>query len=263
MIKNIENLYQRNEKIAMLTCYDATFSYLLEKSGIDAILVGDSLGNVIQGHQTTIKVTLENIIYHTTSVARGTNNTPIISDLPFGQLSSLRAIYESCVQIMQAGAQMIKIEGDDWLAENIKYLSERGIPICAHIGLQPQYVFKQGGFKVQGKSDKDARKIVNTAKTLQNAGAKMILAESIPSLLAKELTESLTIPVIGIGAGKHCSGQILVLYDILGLHSERVSKTPPRFTKNFLNHNDSIFEAIKNYIDEVKRGLFPENIHSF
>lgn len=263
MLQNLDGLYQRNEKIAMLTCYDATFSYILEKAGIDAILVGDSLGNVIHGNKTTVKVTLDDIIYHTTSVARGITHTPLISDLPFGQLSSLENIYQSCVQIMRAGAEMIKIEGDAWIAEIIKYLSDRGIPICAHIGLQPQYVFKQGGFKVQGKSAKEAEKIINTARLLQSSGAKMVLVESVPSKLTKQLTETLTVPVIGIGAGKNCSGQILVLYDILGLHSSHVSLNPPKFTKNFLKNESCIFQAIKNYIQEVKDESFPGLEHTF
>ncbi|PSJ17527.1 3-methyl-2-oxobutanoate hydroxymethyltransferase [Nitrosomonas supralitoralis] len=259
-ITALQKLVENNQKISVLTCYDATFATLLENAGIDVLLVGDSLGNVLQGEKTTLSVTLDNMIYHTRCVARGTDKVLIITDMPFGsyQISPEQAFENAC-KILAAGAQMVKIEGGHIMADTIQFLTRRGIPICAHIGLTPQSIHQLGGYKLQGNSEKSAKILLDDAKILERSGASILVMELIPATLAKKITQSLSIPTIGIGAGNSCSGQVLVLHDMLGLSQGK----KPRFVKNFMADAQSIQEAVTNYADEVKAGLFPGNEHEF
>lgn len=257
---NLLEMYQAGEKITVLTCYDACFANVLENAGIDILLVGDSLGNVLQGKESTLCVTMNDMLYHTRCVLAGTKKTFVMSDMPFGtfQISPEQA-FENASKLLAAGAQMVKIEGGVIMAETIQFLTQRGIPVCAHIGLTPQSVHQLGGYKVQGKSDAAAKKILEEAIILENSGANMLLMELVPATLAKSITKKLSIPTIGIGAGASCSAQVLVLHDILGLYSDK----KPRFVKDFMVGSSSIHVAIKKYIDEVKSGKFPDTEHQF
>jgi 3-methyl-2-oxobutanoate hydroxymethyltransferase len=247
------------EKIAIVTCYDASFATLLEKAGVDILLVGDSLGNVIQGEETTLPVTLDDMIYHTLCVKRGSSTAFIMADMPFGtsQVSPEETL-RNAAELMAAGANMVKFEGGSVMAETVEFLTQRGIPVCAHIGLTPQSV-NQLGYKVQGKSDYEAGRLLEDAVALEQAGAGMLLMEVVPAALAAQVTRTLSIPTIGIGAGKDCSAQVLVLYDMLGIYSGKKA----RFMKNFLTGAGSIEEAVQNYIRAVKTGEFPGSEHTF
>ncbi|MDO8465513.1 MAG: 3-methyl-2-oxobutanoate hydroxymethyltransferase [Gallionella sp.] len=250
----------KDEKIAVLTCYDASFAALLEAQGVDVLMVGDSLGMVLQGHETTLPVSLDDMVYHTACVARGAKQAFIIGDMPFGTFQiSPQETFAHAVRLMAAGAQMVKLEGGAAMAETVGFLTGRGIPVCGHIGLTPQSVHQMGGYRVQGKKSGDAQKLLEEAATLEQAGAGMVVLEAIPALLAAEITAQLTIPTIGIGAGAACSGQVLVLYDILDIYPGKKA----RFVKNFLHGAGSIEEAVKNYVTEVKAGSFPAPEHSF
>jgi 3-methyl-2-oxobutanoate hydroxymethyltransferase len=251
--KDILRLYQRQEPLASLTCYDASFAHVCEEAGVDILLVGDSLGNVIQGQRTTLPVTMDQMIYHTEAVCRGCTQPFVMADLPFGayQASPQQALAHA-VQLMQAGAQMVKLEGGALMAETISFLVERGIPVCGHIGLQPQSVHQLGGFAMQGKDEGAARRLLDDGLALQQAGADLLVLESIPASLGQTITESLAIPTIGIGAGTACSGQILVLYDLLGL-----SPVMPPFAKDFLRGQGSIQDALAAYVAAVKKKVFP------
>ncbi len=248
------------EKIAVLTCYDASFAALLDEAGVEVLLVGDSLGMVVQGEQTTLPVTLADMVYHTRCVARGAKQAFIVADLPFAsyQLSPQQA-YASAAQLMAAGAHMVKLEGGAAMVETTAFLVERGIPVCAHVGLTPQSVHQLGGYRVQGKTEHAARKLLEDALALQQAGAGMIVLEAIPAALAKQVTQRLAIPTIGIGAGADCSGQVLVLYDLLGIYPGK----PPKFAKDFLAGAASVREAVAGYVRAVKSGGFPDAEHSF
>ncbi len=247
------------EKITMLTAYDASFASLMDRCGVDMLLVGDSLGNVIQGRDTTLPVKLEHMAYHTECVARGNQTALLVADLPFGTYPDPQTAYQSAVQLMQAGAQMIKIEGGAWLTETVQFLSQRGIPVFSHIGLTPQYVHQLGGFKVQGKSADAAERMKSEALLLQEAGAALFLLEAIPALLGKDLTQTLAVPTIGIGAGPDCSGQVLVMHDMLGVYPGKTA----RFVRNFMTDQPNIEAAIRAYVAAVKDLSFPAAEHCF
>lgn len=258
-ISKLQEMRQAGEKIAVLTAYDASFAALMDQAGIDVILIGDSLGNIVQGETSTLPVTIEHMVYHTNCVAKGQASAFLIADMPFGSYSTPEQAMQSAAQLMRAGAHMVKLEGGAWLAETVKFLVERSVPVCAHLGLLPQSVHTLGGFKVQGKSTESAQTLINDAKALQEAGAQLLVLEAIPSELGKKVTESIQIPTIGIGAGPDCSGQVLVMHDMLGAFPGR----SPKFVKNFLSGQSSIEEAFKCYVQEVKTGKFPGPEHCF
>jgi len=260
---NLGGLQQRvalGEKIAMLTCYDASFATLCETAGVDALLVGDSLGMVLQGESSTLPVTLRDMQYHTRCVARGTKNTLIITDMPFGtyQQSPEQAL-RNATRLMAAGAHMIKLEGGSVMAATVKFLTERGIPVCGHLGFTPQSVHQLGGYRVQGKSTDDAQQLLADAKMLEASGASMLVLEMVPAELAKEVSAQLDIPTIGIGAGVDCDGQVLVLHDMLGIYPGKT----PRFARNFLEDSGSVQAALSAYVYSVKNLSFPAAAHSF
>ena len=260
-LHRLRELHASGEKLTMLTCYDATFARVLDDAGVEMLLVGDSLGMVLQGKSSTVPVTLDEMAYHVRSVAAGNKTAWVIGDMPFAsyQQSSSQAMASAAV-LMQAGAQMVKLEGGGWTAETVRFLTERGVPVCGHLGLTPQSVHALGGYRIQGKTDEAASVLRQHAKELSDAGAAMIVFELIPSVLASEITRLLPIPTIGIGAGVDCSGQVLVLHDMLGITRGRL----PRFVKNFMQGYASIDEGVAAYVVEVKSGQFPDNtIHGF
>jgi 3-methyl-2-oxobutanoate hydroxymethyltransferase len=258
-ISKLQEMRQAGEKIAVLTAYDASFAALMDHAGIDVILIGDSLGNIIQGESSTLPVTIEHMVYHTSCVAKGQASAFLVADMPFGSYSTPEQAMFNAAQLMRVGAHMIKLEGGAWLAQTVKFLVERSIPVCAHLGLLPQSVHTLGGFKVQGKSTESAQTLINDAKALQEAGAQLLVLEAIPSELGKKATDAIQIPTIGIGAGPDCSGQVLVMHDMLGAFPGR----SPKFVKNFLSGQGSIEAAFKCYIQEVKTGKFPGPEHCF
>jgi 3-methyl-2-oxobutanoate hydroxymethyltransferase len=258
-ISKLLSMRAEGEKISMLTAYDSTMSALLNRCGVETILIGDSLGNVIQGHSSTTPVTVEQVAYHTECVTRANSHAFIIADLPFASYGDPVQALDSAAELMRAGADMVKLEGGDWQIDIIQYLVERSVPVCAHLGLLPQSVHILGGYKVQGKSKDAASLMLEQAIACEQAGAQMIVLEAIPSSLGKLITESLSIPTIGIGAGADCSGQVLVLQDMLGISPGK----PPKFVKNFLDGHASIEAAVKAYVREVKSGKFPGPEHSF
>jgi len=258
-ISKLQEMRQAGEKIAVLTAYDASFAALMDHAGIDIILIGDSLGNIIQGESSTLPVTIEHMVYHTSCVAKGQASALLVADMPFGSYSTPEQAMFNAAQLMRAGAHMIKLEGGAWLTETVKFLVERSIPVCAHLGLLPQSVHTLGGFKVQGKSTESAQTLINDAKALQEAGVQLLVLEAIPSELGKKATDAIQIPTIGIGAGPDCSGQVLVMHDMLGAFPGR----SPKFVKNFLSGQDSIEDAFKCYVQEVKTGKFPGPEHCF
>ena len=258
-ISKLLSMRAEGEKITMLTAYDSTMSALLNRCGIEAILIGDSLGNVIQGHSSTTPVTVEQMAYHTECVARVNSHAFVITDLPFASYGDPVQALDSAAELMRAGADMVKLEGGDWQIGIIRYLVERSVPVCAHLGLLPQSVHVLGGYKVQGKSKDAASLMLEQAIACEQAGAQMIVLEAIPSSLGKRITESLSIPTIGIGAGADCSGQVLVLQDMLGISPGK----PPKFVKNFMDGHASIEAAVKAYVREVKSGKFPGPEHGF
>ena len=247
------------KKIAMLTCYDASFATLMDRCGVDMLLVGDSLGMVSQGHQSTLPVTLDEMVYHTASVSRGNRTALLVADLPFGTYATPETAFDNAARLMRAGAQMIKLEGGAWLSETVRFLTQRAIPVCAHVGLTPQSVHVLGGFKVQGKSIAGAEQMKDDAMALQSAGASVLVLEAIPAALGREVTEALSIPTIGIGAGPDCSGQVLVMHDMLGVFPGHKA----RFVKNFMDGQTSIDAAVMAYVAAVKDGSFPGAEHCF
>jgi 3-methyl-2-oxobutanoate hydroxymethyltransferase len=255
----LQTMRKNNEKIAVLTCYDASFAALMDACGVDVMLIGDSLGMVCQGQSSTLPVTVADIAYHTASVARGAHSALIIADMPFGSYATPEAAFDNAVKLMQAGAHMVKLEGGAWLAATVRFLTERAIPVCAHLGLTPQSVHQLGGYKVQGKSSSSAELLKSDALTLQDAGAMLLVLEAIPSQLGKETTELLHIPTIGIGAGPDCSGQVLVMHDMLGVFPGRKAK----FVKNFMDGQTTIAAAICAYIAAVRDQSFPAPEHCF
>ncbi|HEY1029103.1 MAG TPA: 3-methyl-2-oxobutanoate hydroxymethyltransferase [Pseudomonas sp.] len=259
-LTTLQSLKQNGEKIAMLTAYDATFAHACSQAGAEVLLVGDSLGMVLQGHDSTLPVTIEEMAYHTASVKRGNNGALIITDLPFMAYATIEQTLLNSARLMQAGAHMVKLEGAGWLAEPIRLLAERGVPVCAHLGLTPQAVNILGGYKVQGRQEAQARQMRADAMALEQAGAAMLLLECVPSELAAEIAQAVKIPVIGIGAGSGTDGQVLVLHDMLGLS---LSGRSPKFVRNFMEGQDSIQAALNAYVRAVKDGSFPAAEHGF
>jgi len=257
-INTLSALKQQGEKFPVITAYDASFAALIEQAGIEAILVGDSLGNVIQGQGSTVPVTIDEMAYHTQAVRRGNDKSLLIADMPFMTYSTPEQAMDNAALLMQAGAQMVKLEGGAWLAETIRLLGERGIPVCGHLGLTPQSVNKLGGYRVQGRDDDAAATIIADAKLLEKAGLDLLVLECVPTPLADRISSELSIPVIGIGAGPGTDAQVLVIYDMLGL-----SPRHPKFTKNFLTETNSVLDALKAYADAVRDGSFPQPEHSF
>ena len=246
------------EKIAVIAAYDASFASLIEQAGVEVILVGDSLGMVLQGHDSTLPVTIDDMVYHTQCVSRGCSKPLIIGDLPFGSYNTKEQALTNATALMQAGAHMVKLEGGEWLLDSISAMHERGIPVCAHLGLTPQSVNALGGFKVQGRDSTQAKAILEDAKKVEQAGANLLVMECIPTALGKEISQALSIPVIGIGAGPGTDAQVLVLHGLLGLTGHGV-----RFVHNFMGGQASIPDGLKAFVDAVKSGTYPLEEHSY
>ena len=259
-LTTLQSLKQKGEKITMLTCYDATFAHACNQAGVEVLLVGDSLGMVLQGHDSTLPVTNDEMAYHLACVKRGNQDALILADMPFMANATLEQSLNNSAQLMKAGAHMVKVEGAVWLAESIRLMTERGIPVCAHMGLTPQTVNVLGGYKVQGRNENQARQMRADAIALEQAGAAMLLLECVPSELAKEITHAVKIPVIGIGAGSDTDGQVLVLHDMLGLS---LTGRVPKFVKNFMTGQPDIQSALSAYVTEVKAVSFPGAEHGF
>lgn len=243
---------EAGERFAVLTAYDATFARIADEAGIEVLLVGDSLGNVLQGHDSTLPVTIDQMAYHTGSVSRGNTRALVMADLPFGSYSTVPQALDNAAALMRAGAHMVKLEGGQWLLETIHALTERGIPVCAHLGLTPQSVNALGGYKVQGRQPEAARRILEDARAVEAAGAALLVVECVPTALGRQLSETLRIPVIGIGAGPGTDAQVLVLHDMLGLNPR-----PPKFVRNFAANSPGIAAAIAQYGEAVRSGGFP------
>ena len=259
-LHELGRMYADKEPIVSLTAYDSSFASLLDRAGVDIILIGDSAGNVIQGHKSTLPVTLEQMVYHTECVSRGTKRAMVAADLPWGayQESKEQAL-RSASRLMAAGAHMVKLEGGLCMTETVRFLTERGIPVWAHIGLTPQSVNMLGGYRIQGKDEANAKRMRQEALAHQEAGAVAMLYELIPAALGKELTDILRIPTVGIGAGADCSGQVLVLQDMLGIYPGK----PARFVRNFMEGAGSIEEAVRNFVVAVKDRSFPAPEHCY
>jgi 3-methyl-2-oxobutanoate hydroxymethyltransferase len=248
-------------KIVMLTGYDASFAALLGRAGVDVVLIGDSLGNVLQGQKSTLPVTLEHMAYHTECVARGGARALVLTDMPFGSYHENREqAMRNAARLMAAGAQMVKLEGGEFMADTVRFLVERGVPVCAHIGLTPQAVNQLGGYRVQGRSDEGAARLRADALALEQAGAALMVMEMVPAAFATEITASLkTMATIGIGAGPGCDGQVLVLHDMLGIFPGKTA----RFVRNFMAGADSIEDAVARYVAAVREGSFPAPEHCY
>lgn len=259
-LHSLWKMKSEQQKIAMLTCYDASFAQLMDNSGVDVLLVGDSLGMVVQGEASTLPVTLEQMVYHTRAVVRGSQKAFVLADLPFGSYQQSPAqAFASASALMAAGAHMVKLEGGAYMVDTVRFLVERGIPVCGHLGLTPQSVNQLGGYKVQGRNEESAQQIVANARALADAGVGMIVLELLPSMLAKTVTDSVHIPTIGIGAGVDCDGQVLVCYDMLGIYPGK----KPRFVKNFLEDAADIPAAITAFVDAVRAKTYPGIEHGF
>jgi len=258
-LNTLIEIHRKGEKFACMTAYDACFASILSDAGVEVILVGDSLGMVLQGHDSTLPVTMADMIYHMDCVKRGNRGSFLIADLPFMSYSSEAQTLDNAAALMRVGAQMVKLEGGAWIANTTRLLAERGIPVCAHMGLTPQSVNRIGGYHVQGRDPRQAQLIIDEARVIEDAGASILLLECVPKNLAKSVTESLHIPVIGIGAGPDTTAQIMVLHDVLG-----ISPITPKFVKNFLSESESgIPGAITAYVNAVKKGEFPSKKHWF
>jgi 3-methyl-2-oxobutanoate hydroxymethyltransferase len=258
-IPTLNSMRAAGNKITMLTCYDASFASLMDRCGVEVLLIGDSLGMVCNGHTSTLPVTVAEVAYHTAAVARGNKSAMVLADMPFGSYATPQSAFDNAVKLIQAGAHMVKLEGGAWLADTVRFLTERAIPVCAHLGLTPQSVHQLGGYKVQGKTIESADHLKADALLLQSAGAVLLVLEAIPSALGKEVTEQLAIPTIGIGAGPDCSGQVLVMHDLLGVFPGRKAK----FVKNFMEGQTNIDAAVSAYVSAVKDGSFPAQEHCF
>ena len=259
-LMDLKSRRQSGNRIAMLTCYDASFARLLDDCGVDVLLIGDSLGMVLQGHDSTLPVTIDQMAYHTECVARTKPRAWVLADMPFASYQqSPQQAYENAARLMAAGAQMVKLEGGAWLASTVKFLTERGVPVCAHLGLTPQSVHSLGGYRVQGRDAAGADQLVADAVLLESCGADMVLVELIPTPLGKRLTETLKVPTIGIGAGPHTTGQVLVLHDMLDVTSGKKA----RFVKNYLQATGSVQAAVACFVTEVKSGAYPAPEHGF
>ena len=259
-LTTLHKMAREGEKIATLTCYDASFAQVLEAAGVDVLLVGDSLGMVLQGRETTLAVTLAEMEYHTRCVARGSQKAFIVADMPFGSYQeNPQEAFRNAARLMSAGAHMVKLEGGAAMAETVRFLVDRGIPVCGHLGLLPQSVHQFGGYRVQGRTEDDAARILADARALDAAGIGLIVIEMTTSDLARRITEAIQAPTIGIGAGPDCAGQVLVLYDALGIYGGKV----PKFARNFMQGADSIQRAVEIYVQAVKDMGFPAAEHSF
>lgn len=258
-LSTLQKMKKRQEKFTCLTAYDACFGQLLSEAGVDVILIGDSLGMVLQGHDSTLPVTMEDMIYHISCVKRGNRGAFLIGDMPFMSYASETQTLENAARLMRAGAQMIKLEGGAWIAHSTHLLAERGIPVCAHMGLTPQSINRIGGYHVQGRDPRQAESMLAEARLLEEAGASILLLECVPQALARTISEALTIPVIGIGAGPDTDGQVMVLHDVLG-----ISPITPKFVRNFLKDSDAgIRGALLDYVAAVKSKQFPAPEHCF
>lgn len=259
-ISTLRKMKLSGEKIAVLTAYDATFAHVLEDAGVEVILVGDSLGMVIQGRESTIAVSMADMVYHTRAVAQGRKNALLMADMPFMSYATVDDGLHNAARLMQeGGAHMVKLEGNANQVEIVARLTANGVPVCAHLGLRPQFVHKLGGYRVQGRDEESARALMSDAVALEAAGADLLLLECVPQSVAADITQRVSIPVIGIGAGVHCDGQVLVLHDLLGV-------TPgqrPRFSKDFLADGGSVYQAVVEYVQSVKEGSFPGPDHTF
>jgi 3-methyl-2-oxobutanoate hydroxymethyltransferase len=260
-LHRLHEMHAAGEKIAVLTCYDAAFARVLDDAGVDALLVGDSLGMVLQGRTSTLPVSIEEMAYHTGCVARGNRKAWIIADMPFGSYQeSPDAAMRNAALLMKQGAQMVKLEGGGWTASIVRFLVDRGVPVCAHLGFTPQSVHALGGYRVQGRDEAAARVLCRHAEELAAAGAELLVLELVPAAVARDLTGMLSIPTIGIGAGAGCSGQVLVLHDMLGI----TGGEPFKFVRNFMDGASGIDAAVRKYVSDVKGGRFPDDaIHSF
>ena len=260
-VAQLSAMKRRGERISCLTVYDYSFAHILEQAGVDILLVGDSLGMVIQGHETTLPVSMGDVVYHTQCVSRGCNDALVIADMPFGSYQgSPQSAFENAVRLVgEGGAHMVKIEGGTAMAETVTFLVDRGIPVCGHIGLTPQSVNQLGGFRVQGREESAAEALRRDARNLAEAGASLLIIEAIPAQLAKSITDSVSIPTVGIGAGPDTDGQVLVLYDVLGLFPRK----SPKFSKDFLEGKGSVLEAVKVFVEDVRARRFPGPEHSF
>jgi len=259
-VTTLAKMKRSGERIACLTAYDASFANLLDEAGTEVLLVGDSLGMVVQGHDTTVPVTMDQMVYHCAAVARGRRRALLMADMPFMSYATTEQALCNAARLMQeGGAHMVKLEGGAIQVETVRQLSARGIPVCAHLGLQPQSVHRLGGYRVQGRDSAAANVMLQDARALQDAGADVLLVESVPTVLAAEITRSVSVPVVGIGAGPACDGQVLVLYDMLGI-------TPghrPKFARDFMRGQSSVRAAVKDYVQAVKSGAFPAPEHCF
>jgi 3-methyl-2-oxobutanoate hydroxymethyltransferase len=259
-LSTLANMKATGEKIACLTCYDASFAALVDEADTDIALVGDSLGMVIQGHDTTVPVTMDQMVYHCKAVARGLSRPFLMADLPFMSYPSKDIALTNSVRLMQeGGAKMVKLESGAGQAAIVEFLSSHDIAVCAHLGLRPQSVHKTGGFRVQGREEEAAARMIRDAKDLESAGADLLLLECVPPALGKAITEAVRVPVIGIGAGPHVDGQVLVLYDVLDITTGR----KPRFVRNFMEGAGNNLQALKNYVQAVKKGEYPAPEHNF
>lgn len=259
-VRTLQQCKEEGRKFSSITAYDATFAQLVSKAGIDVILIGDSLGMVLQGQDSTLPVTLEHMVYHTACVARGNQGSLIMADLPFMTAATTERALAASHELMAAGANMVKIEGGAWLADTIVQLKRNGIPVCVHMGLTPQAVNAFGGYRVQGRGDEAAEQLIQDALALEAAGADIILLECVPRDVATQLTRTVGVPVIGIGAGPECDGQVLVMHDALGFTQGKVA----RFVRNFmLDGNGDVLEALQAYDTAVKDGSFPAAEHCF
>lgn len=257
-LSTLNKMKAEGDKFVCITAYDATFSRLISDAGAETILVGDSLGMVLQGHDSTIPVSIDDMTYHTQCVLGGNPNSLVIADLPFMTYSTADQAMDNATMLMQAGAQMVKMEGGTWLSDTISSLVERGIPVCAHLGLTPQSVNTFGGFKVQGRTPKEAKSILANAVEIQDAGASLLVLECIPAALAADISSKLDIPVIGIGAGPGTDAQVLVMHDLLGLSNARA-----RFVQNFMEGQATIQDGLKAFVDAVKSGDYPREEHCY
>ena len=258
-IDELQAFKQFAKKITCLTAYDASFAQLFDECGIDVILVGDSLGNVIQGGENTLGVTMEDMIYHTQSVAKGIKDALLIADMPYQSYDNAKQALANAQRLIDAGAQMVKLEGGQEHKDSFEILKANNIPVCGHLGLQPQSVIEMGGYKVQGKDEASAKRIIDDALALEAWGVQTLVLECVPAALAKQVSQALSIPTIGIGAGVDCDGQVLVSYDMLGINTGHL----PRFVKNFLQGNDNIQSAVNTFIVAVKDQTFPSDEHSY
>ena len=258
-ISQLRRWKQDKTRFATITAYDYSFAKLFAEEGISVMLVGDSLGMTVQGHDSTLPVTVEEIAYHTRAVRRGAPACLLLADLPFMAYATPEQAFDNAATVMRAGANMVKIEGGRWLAETVRMLTERAVPVCGHLGLTPQSVNIFGGYKVQGRDETAARTLLDDALALEAAGAQLLVLECVPVELAKRVTDALTIPVIGIGAGNVTDGQILVMHDAFGITGGHI----PKFAKNFLTQAGDMRAAVRQYVAEVESGVYPGEEHSF